>query len=391
VVSLADLKVSLPAELTNDFLSKLPYVAEGLTGCEIASEGRDKVRFRLRPGASLSSEIVAERIVEVAQRMCDSYRPNPVKVLHSRADRPVPFGQDPHPLLQQRAELKCFGAGRFGLGPLPLHLMEFFERRLKQLTSGRTVPERRFPSLIGAETLAKCRYFRSFPHSLALVSHLREDLEAIERFAQNAQWEGDRLEIPEQTLAPVTCVLSPAVCFHHYAWLENTADCPNQSITAMGKCFRYESGNLIGLERLWDFTMREIIWVGAAEHVQEQRSAHIAQCIELLDEWGLNYEIAGASDPFFIDDYSMQVLYQKAFDLKYEIVVQLPYRAKGLAVGSFNYHQDFFGRALNITRHGGDPVHTGCLAFGLERLVLAFLTQYGLEPSGWPEAVRRQW
>ena len=33
--------------------------------------------------------------------------------------------------------------------------------------------------------------------------------------------------------------------------------------TAAGHCFRYESRNIRGLERLWDFTMREIIYCGA--------------------------------------------------------------------------------------------------------------------------------
>jgi hypothetical protein len=386
-----DLQICVPLELRGDFLSKLAHVAEGLTRCEMASEGGDRVTFHLRSDAPHGPDVVAGRIAEVAQRMCESHRPNPVKVLVSRQDRPMPFGADPHPLLEAGKQIHRFGAGRYGLGPLPLRLLEFFAQQVKRLGDALAVPEKRFPSLIGAETLDRCRYFRSFPHSLALVSHLREDLEAIQRFAQDAFWDLDQLSVPEHTLSPVKCLLAPAICFHHYAWLADTPDCPDQTITAMGKCFRYESGNLTGLERLWDFTMREIIQVGSAEYVLEQRSAFLERSVQMLDEWGLNYQIVSATDPFFVDDYSVQVLYQKAFDLKYEVVVPLPYKGKGLAVGSVNYHQDFFGRSLNITRAGGEPVHTGCLAFGLERLVLAFLTQYGLEPALWPAAVRNGW
>ena len=218
---------------------------------------------------------MAERIAEVARRLCEAHRPSPVKVLHSRCDRPTPFGADPHPRLLELGELKFFGAGRYGLGSLPLRLLEFFERGVKRLADAHAASDRRFPNLIGAETLEKCRYFRSFPHSLALVSHLREDLEAIQRFAEDVRWDGDHLAVPERTLAPAKCVLAPTICFHHYAWLENTADCPDQTVTALGKCFRYESGNLTGLERLWDFSMREIIWVGTAEYVLgRQRTVH---------------------------------------------------------------------------------------------------------------------
>jgi hypothetical protein len=386
----ADLQVAVPPELRGDFLSKLAYVAEGLTHCEMASEAGDRVAFGMRSDAPFRPEVVAGRIAEVAQRMCDAYRPNPNKVLRGQQSKPVPFGADPHPLLQARGELKLYGAGRYGLGPLPWRLLTYFEKRLRQLVA-ENVPEQRYPSLIGAETLDKCRYYRSFPHSLGLVSHVREDLEVLQRFGQEAHWEGDHLSVPPESLGPVKCVLSPAVCFHHYAWLEGTEDCGDHTITATGKCFRYESRNLTGLERLWDFTMREIVWVGSAEHVLGQRMAFLDPVAAMLEEWGLNYQIVSASDPFFVDDYSVQVLYQQAFELKYEVVVPLPYAGKGLAVGSFNYHQDFFGRSLNIARRGGEAVHTGCLAWGLERLVLAFLTQHGVEPEGWPFAVRKAW
>jgi len=384
----ADLNVAVPPELSGDFLAKLHYVCEGLDGFDLAPDRRDRVRFRLRPNAAVSPEAVAARMAEVAQRMCGTYRPSKPKVLVARRDRPVPFGADPHPLLETSGQLKRYGAGRYGLGPLPLKLLEFFDRRFKRLTDVHAASEYRFPSLVGADVMDRCRYLRSFPHSLSLVSHLREDLEAIQRFARSAAWTSDHLEVGEQTLAPVQCLLSPTVCFHHYAWLENTAACPRHTITALGKCFRYESGNLVGLERLWDFTMREFVYVGPRDYVLEQRQRSIDHAAVMLDEWGLNYEIVSASDPFFIEDYSTQVLIQKAFDLKFEVAVPLAYKAKTLAVGSFNYHQDFFGRSLKIMQAGDEPVHTGCVGFGLERLVLAFLSQYGIDPAAWPAAVR---
>jgi hypothetical protein len=387
----ANLNVTVPPELAGEFLSKLYYAAEGLTSCEMRPGERNRVRFGLRADAPLAPAAVAGRIAEVARRLCECHRPNAARVLHARADRPVPFGADPHPPLEARHELRRYGPGRYGLGPLPLRLLEFFDRQVRQLADAGSTPEKRFPSLIGADTLDRCRYFHSFPHSLGLVSHLREDLEAIQRFAREARWDGDHLGVPDGTLGPVKCVLSPAVCFHHYAWLEDREDCADHTITALGKCFRYESGNLSGLERLWDFTMREVVWVGSPDHVLGQRARFIERATEALDGWGLNYEIVSATDPFFIDSYSAQALYQQALELKYEVVVPLPYRNKGLAVGSFNYHQDFFGRSLNITGQGQEPVHTGCMAWGLERLVLAFLAQYGLDPASWPAAVRQGW
>jgi seryl-tRNA synthetase len=75
--------------------------------------------------------------------------------------------------------------------------------------------------------------------------------------------------------------------------------------------------------------------------------------------------------------------------LKFEIRAKLPFKNSTLAVGSYNYHQDFFGRSMNISLPDGSPAHTGCIAFGLERMAFAFLAQYGLDVGKWPDAVRK--
>jgi hypothetical protein len=36
----------------------------------------------------------------------------------------------------------------------------------------------------------------------------------------------------------------------------------------------------------------------------------------------------------------------------------------------------------------GAVAHTGCVAFGIDRLALALFVQHGREPAKWPRAVR---
>jgi seryl-tRNA synthetase len=146
-----------------------------------------------------------------------------------------------------------------------------------------------------------------------------------------------------------------------------------------------------GLERLWDFTMREVIWVGEDEYVHEQRQRAISLSAHMLDKWGLSYQIKTATDPFFIDSYGMQAAFQRAFDLKFEVLAPLPYKGANsyLAIGSFNFHQEFFGRAFDIKTTAGEAASTGCLGFGLERVALAFLAQHGIDPLHWPDAVAK--
>ena len=385
----ADLRSPVPPAIAGDFVSKLHYLSEDLAGFELDPERRDVVRFALRSNATLGPELIASRIVETADKFCARFRDMPDRVLGTRAVSGS-FTDDPHPLLERAGELRRFGAGRFALGPRLVGLMALFDRQAVELAHDFDAPAYQFPALIGADVLDRCRYLRSFPHSLNVVAHLREDVEAIQHFAQNARWHGAHLEVHAEDLAPVECLLSPSVCFHYYESLRGSRLGAPRTITAVGKCFRYESGNMGGLERLWDFTMREIIFVGPRAHVLAARERSMALAQTLLERWELGYEIRSATDPFFTDEFTTQATFQRVFDLKFEIRAALPYKDGTLAAGSFNYHQDFFGRSFDITDHEGAPTHTGCVGFGLERLALAFLAQHGLDQSRWPDEVARE-
>ncbi|HLM99595.1 MAG TPA: aminoacyl--tRNA ligase-related protein [Bryobacteraceae bacterium] len=384
----APLPVQIPPELREEFLKKLAYVSESASSYELDHE-RNQVRFRLATGRESEAALVSERIATVAQKLC-SQPTGTSKLLLSRKSEVEPrFTQDPHPPLLESGELISYGQGRWGLGPRMVTLLEYFDRKLTEALRPFGPAPYRFPSLVGAGVMDRCRYIRSFAATLTLTSHVREDLDAIQRFSRGAQWDGERLSYPADSVSGVECLLSSAVCFHYYAALADAKLAEPRTITAVGKCFRYESKNLTGLERLWDFTMREVVFVGAGEWVLAQRQHAVPLVTALLDNWKLSYEIRTATDPFFIEDYASMAAFQLGFDLKYEILATLPYSGKDLAIGSFNYHQDFFGRSFEIS-HNGAAAHTGCVAFGLERVVLAFLAQHGPDPKAWPALVREE-
>jgi hypothetical protein len=383
-----ELPVAVPAELISDFLNKLHYVAEDLQSFHLPEGVTHQVRFDVRPGAESSAPLIADRISQVAEKMCAGHRGYQPTVLVSRRRPDLPYRQDPRPVLEAQGQLREYGRGRFGLGPLLVALLEYFDAGLLRLADGLSAVRHQFPALIGAEVLDQCRYLQSFPHALTIASHLREDLEAIQSFARGARIQDGRLACAAEHLAGSECLLAPTICFHYYAWLRGSDLTGPQAITASGRCFRYESGAMSSLERLWDFTMREIIFAGSSRYVLGQRQACLDAAVALLDEWGLSYEVRSATDPFFIDGFSTQAAFQAAFELKFEVRADLPYvPGRTLAVGSFNYHQDFFGRSLGINQPDG-PACTSCVGFGMERLAWAFLSQYGPDPAAWPLAVR---
>ena len=56
---------------------------------------------------------------------------------------------------------------------------------------------------------------------------------------------------------------------------------------------------------------------------------------------------------------------------------------------SFNYHRDHFGATWNLTDAAGATMHTGCVAFGIDRLALALFATHGVELPQWPTRVRQ--
>ncbi len=383
----------IPEHLVGEVQSKLAYVDEDIRKAQITPAG-DAILLHLQREADAARlQEIEGKVQRVVTSMVRGAIKPKVQVLEDHLDRPVPYRLDPHEGLLARGEISPEAEGVFSLGPLVSGLIAFFEARFCELADSFGAAAYRFPTLIPARYLERVKYFQAFPHSLTFATHLRQDLDAIDDFAQHAACEhGEALNAPPDQFAPVKMLLSPAVCYHLYFALADQPLPDGQVVaTAVGNCFRYESINLSSLERLWNFTMREVIFVGSKEFVLESRELARQRMSAVFEAIGLAYRVESANDPFFIGEFRKQTAFQSAFQLKFEVRARLPFKDTTLAVGSYNYHQDFFGRHLNVTLPDGSPAHTGCVAFGLERMAYAFLAQYGLEPHAWPAAVREGW
>jgi seryl-tRNA synthetase len=283
----------------------------------------------------------------------------------------------------------ALGTGQVALTGLPLALFTYFDRLFTELGATWQAQAVRTPTLIPARVLARCDYFRSFPQNVTFASHLREDLEVIDGFrARHDSLDGLDDHALSDMVTPEVC-LSPAVCYHIYHLHQNqTLPVHGTAHGVCGSCFRYEAGNTSDLRRLWDFTMREVVFMGTREDVLQRRQTGIEKVADLLDQHRLAGEIRTASDPFFVaPDAAAKTYFQLSSETKYEISLLLP-ASERIAVGSLNYHTDFFGRAFTIDVDGRGPMHSVCIAFGLERWVHAFLAQHGEHPEHWPAIVR---
>ncbi len=381
--------VIIPDHLIGEIRSKLAYVDEVIVKADIVAAGD---RIIIETISQMDQKYVAaleDKVQRVVTAMVQGKFKPKVEVLEDCLDRPVPFNDDPNIELVKRGELHQEDTGIFTLGPILSRLIQFFETRFLALADSFNAQPYRFPTLIPARYLERVGYFRAFPHSLTFATHLREDLDVIDDFSQQAACDEHGLTTAFDSFSRIKTLLSPAVCYHLYFALADKP-LPNGRFiaTAVGNCFRYESNNLTSLERLWNFTMREVIFIGSKDFVLENRETGRKHMRTVFDEIGLAYRVESANDPFFIGEFRKQAAFQSAFQLKFEIRARLPFKEGELAVGSYNYHQDFFGRHLNITLPDGSPAHTGCIAFGLERMAYAFLAQFGFDQAKWPAVVR---
>ncbi len=351
-----------------------------------------KVRFAMKPGTDVKA--TREKMVRYVDSMVSRFRQVPKKVIHTRTRKDSgELERGVYAELKRRGWVIEEGRGQVALRGPALNVLRALDEDAR-VTIGMELfgaTEEVYPTLIPAKTLGRCGYFSSFPQSVSMVTHLVEDYDRIEHFRQ-ANAETTDLVVPDFNAftTPEAC-LSPAVCYHCYRAREGETLTDCNVVTCVGKCFRYESTNITGLDRLWDFTMREVVFVGTEEQVSSRRKRGIDLVMEQLDRFDLEVQIETANDPFFSAAYATKTYYQVRSDLKYEVrlAVEPDERgARSIACGSFNLHEDFFGKTFAITASDGKPAFTGCVAWGLERWVLACFTQHGFDPMRWPADIR---
>jgi len=270
--------------------------------------------------------------------------------------------------------------GQSVLGGWALERIQALDRLFLRWARECAAEEYRFPTFLAASELQKLDYFRSFPHLVTFPVALDAAPETLRQFSRSAGV-GEDGAVRLGACAPVREVLTPAACYHFYVHLQGESLRSARTFTTVATCFRREE-SYRPLRRQWNFTMREIVRIGAAGEVKEFLGGFEDRLSRFFGEIGLPVAWQQATDSFFDPSRNAKFLAQKLDPLKTEMV----FDEEGLAIGSINFHRNFFGETFGI-RRDGEAASSGCVAFGLERWLFAFLNRFGTDEREWPSAV----
>jgi len=242
----------------------------------------------------------------------------------------------------------------------------------------------RFPPVMSRASLEKQGYLQSFPNLVGAVCCLEGSDKEITASANKNDNGGSWTE----DLVPADLVLAPAACYPVYPIAAERGLVPDEGYVfdVASDCFRHEPSR--NVDRFQTFRMREYVRIGTPQQIQAFREPWVERAKGIADLIGLPYTVDVANDPFFGRVGTMMASQQRADALKFELLVPVRAKDSPTACMSFNYHKEHFGEVWGLHNAKGEVLHTGCVAFGMDRLAVALFVTHGADIAGWPARVR---
>lgn len=288
-------------------------------------------------------------------------------------------------------KLVCIhGEGQVSIKYPLTELYEFLDLILKHIAIENFAAEQFiFPTLIKSSVLQKAGYFDSFPNLWTFVSRLHND------YHNYSSFKADTDKLHPDNLRARSCVtnysLPPTMCYYVYDMLSGSI-IENRTITTRGKSFRFENRYCKNMSRLWDFTIREIVFLGSKEYVENSLTQFRISATNLMDKIGLSGKCVYANDPFYLtDNAAKRINVQKMYHSKIELRLDTSDN-ETIAIASFNRHNQYISSHFGLyATEEKSNIFTGCIGFGLERFMFAFLCQYGIDETKWPVIIKENY
>lgn len=368
-----DIQISNELNIT-EFIKCISFISQKITGYKL---NKDNIEI------FVSDDVETEDLKEKIESAAEKYQRNPFKQnkiweLKGKRDYQV--------RVIENDSLFCrFENGMLGLNNQSVFLYDFFEKKFEKIALELGARKKRYPVLLNIDKYKRTGYLKNSPQYAMFCCDAVEEMGVLEKLNDKIGTD----ELREAVNIP-QFALSPSACFHVYVEQENKVLDTNRIYTFTQNVFRNEGRlNYNDLGRLRDYHVREVVFIGDENFVEEARKKMMDKVTELVGNLNLFGEMVIASDPFVLPKMQKFKIMQLMDACKYELRLNCS-EDKQLSAASFNLHGTAFTYPFNIGVKGVDRPVTGCVGFGLERWVIAFLSQYGFDSDCWPETVKKE-
>ncbi len=307
------------------------------------------------------------------------------------------FKEDPFEVAKKAGWIYEFpGRGQWVYGEPYAKLIRAIEDLIiKDIAEPLGFKEAMFPKLIPLEVMQRMPgYLDGVPEGMYYVCPPPREPETFSTFKQKLKL---TKQIPTDELKKIlkdpAYVLAPAQCEPFYqtfaSQIVRLEKLPVKQYDRSGWTYRWEGGGVEGLLRTQEFRRIEFVAMGAPDDIVKIRDDVVEKSISLSDKLNLEWRVLVAT-PFYMKEGAVE---EDVTDSRkvatYDLEVILPYKKDWLEIGSYNMHKTKFTESFKIKEAKGREVWTGCCGFGTSRWVVGFLAQHGIDPSKWPEAIRK--
>lgn len=366
-------KICLPEKTdVEEFVKSLSFVSENIEGFEL--NGSELT-------ITVSDDSDVDGLKSSLEKAMLKYKKNTVAEVYYENSVDMEFND-----FWVDDEVINFGNGQIGFNEKGKFLLEYFDLLFSRIAFDMGAVEKHYPVLLPIREYALTGYIKKSPQYAIFCSPVADSLDTMEQAdkAIEASKVGKLMKEP-------TYALSPSACFHTYIEYRNKVLEKETIVTFKQNVFRNEGRlNYDEIGRLMDYQVREIVMIGDDNYVVRIRDAIMEKSAELMKALGLKGDITLASDSFIMPKMQLYKKIQRIDKSKYEMHLYVSDK-KVISTASFNLHGKAFTDPFNIGLRGCNDTVTACVGFGLQRWVIAFVTQHGWNEEAWPEEVRNQY
>jgi len=233
------------------------------------------------------------------------------------------------------------------------------DEKIKSFLDGMKYKTYNIPAMIEGDVLEKCGYFESFPDQISVVGSIDDD--KIPDIMNG-------MKIDKTCINLHNRYLTPSACLHIYPMYTGKEVTENEIVTTKARVYRCEKSGFEDMTRLWDFSVREIVFIGERDFVKQQLEFMKNKSLEFAKKITDKAEVFGAHDHFYKGrENAMKARIQKRNEQKFEL--RIPIGERDVSVASFNFHNEHFSKPFGFDNN--NKIVSGCVGFGMERWVAA--------------------